>query len=108
MEIRTNGNLVFFLATFSRTNGNFSDFLSNETVFHCFVANSSRTNGNLAQNACTKNENGNPFVREDTVRSFPRFFYDLGNIFGICYGIFENVCFIFLKCLFSFLKHRHR
>ena len=67
MGIRTNGNLAFFLATFSRTNGNFSDFLSNETVFHCFVANSSRTNGNLAQNACTKNENGNPFVREDTV-----------------------------------------
>ena len=70
MGIRTNGNLAFFLATFSRTNGNFSDFLSNETVFHCFVANSSRTNGNLAQNACTKNENGNPFVREDTVYAY--------------------------------------
>ena len=38
MEIRTNGNLVFFLATFSRTNGNFGDFLSNEAVFHYFVA----------------------------------------------------------------------
>ena len=67
MEIRTNGNLVFFLATFSRTNGNFSDFLSNETVFHYFDATCSRTNGNLTQNACTKNENGIPFVRERTV-----------------------------------------
>ena len=67
MEIRTNGNLTFFLATFSRTNGNFSDFLSNETVFHYFVATCSRTNGNLTQNACTKNENGIPFVRERTV-----------------------------------------
>ena len=67
MEIRTNGNLTFFLATFSRTNGNFSDFLPNETVFHYFVATCSRTNGNLTQNACTKNENGIPFVRERTV-----------------------------------------
>ena len=67
MEIRTNGNLVFFLATFSRTNGNFNDFLSNETVFHYFDASCSRTNGNLTQNACTKNENGIPFVRERTV-----------------------------------------
>ena len=67
MEIRTNGNLVFFLAMLSRTNGNFSDFLSNETVFHYFVTPCSRTNGNLTQNACTKNENGIPFVRERTV-----------------------------------------
>ena len=67
MEIRTNGNLTFFLATFSRTNGNFSDFLLNETVFRYFVATCSRTNGNLTQNACTKNENGIPFVRERTV-----------------------------------------
>ena len=67
MEIQTNGNLVFLLATFSRTNGNFSDFLPNETVFRYFVATYSRTNGNLTQNACTKNENGIPFVRERTV-----------------------------------------
>ena len=33
MEIRTNGNLVYFLAIYSRTNENFGDFLSNETVF---------------------------------------------------------------------------
>ena len=63
MEIRTNGNLVFFLATFSRTNGN-------ETVFYYFVATCSRTNGNLTQNACTKNENGIPFVRESTVQNY--------------------------------------
>ena len=67
MEIQTNGNLVIFLATYSRTNGNLSDFLSNETVFRYLVANCSRTNGNLTQNACTKNENGIPFVRERIV-----------------------------------------
>ena len=61
---------MFFLATFSRTNGNFSDFLSNETVFHYFVPTFSRANGNLTENACTKNENGNPFIREDTVHDY--------------------------------------
>ncbi len=30
---RTNGNIVYFLAIYSRANGNFGDFLSNETVF---------------------------------------------------------------------------
>ena len=49
------------------TKENFDDFLSNETGFHYFVAIYSRTNGNLTQNACTKNENGIPFVRERTV-----------------------------------------
>ena len=67
MEIRTNGNLVYFLAIYSRTNGNFGDFLSNETVFHSFVAIYSRTNGNLVKNAYSRNENGIPFVRERTV-----------------------------------------
>ena len=72
MEIRTNGNLVFFLATFSRTNGNFSDFLPNETVFHYFGAIYSRTNGNLFQNAYAPNQNGIPFLRECTVRESAR------------------------------------
>ena len=35
--------------------------------YHYFVATFSRTNGNLTQNACSKNENGIPFVRERTV-----------------------------------------
>ena len=47
---RTNGDLVFFLTAFSRTNGNFGDFLSNEAVFHYFVATCWRTNGIFTQN----------------------------------------------------------
>ena len=58
---------MFFLATYSRTNGNFGDFLSNEAVFRYFVATCSRTNGNLTQNPLHSNENGIPFVRERTV-----------------------------------------
>ena len=81
MEIRTNGNLVFFLATFSRTNGNFGDFLSNETVFHSFVAIYSRTNGNLIKNACSRNQNIIPFVRERTVPS-TRHLSNHGDDFG--------------------------
>ena len=61
----------FFLATFSRANGNFSDFLLNESVFRYFVATCSRANENLTQNACTKNEHGIPFVREPTVQDAP-------------------------------------
>ena len=54
-----------FLAIF--TNENISDFLSNEMIFDYFVATCSRTNGNWTQNACTENENGIPLVRERTV-----------------------------------------
>ena len=64
---------VIFLATYSRTNGNLSDFLSNETVFRYLVANCSRTNGNLTQNASTKNEKGISFVRERTTLSREKF-----------------------------------
>ena len=35
--------------------------------FHSSVAIYSRTNGNLVKNACSRNENGIPFVREHTV-----------------------------------------
>ena len=46
---RANGNVMFFHATVSRTNGNFCDFLLNETIFLYFVAIYSRTNGDLTQ-----------------------------------------------------------